>query len=164
MNALLVKDGTIERVEIGSDYREIQKHVGGTFGQCFAAPGAGQSRKIIGWCNDEFLLMPPDQRPAWNVFLCDQTLYRGGYAIGGPILIVGHIGPDACSMTEIELSAFRIATDRRWVGTPHGIGDVVTLPVLRFVPGYDTDRDDDDVTPESRQREKRSHISRGRPK
>lgn len=141
MNALVVRDGKIERIELrpaADGQPHIRELIGGGFGSCFQAPGAGAERKIFGWCDDSFLLKTGADRPAWNVFLCDRSLYRGGCAIGGPIVIVGHYGPESVGMSEIELAAFRIASDRVWMGALQGSPSPVRLPVLTFLPGYDT--------------------------
>lgn len=143
MKALLVKDGTVERIELedrgDSGAGHIHELIGDGFGSAFYVPGSGKGRQVVGWCDDSFLVKTGADRPAWNVFLCDQSLYRGGYVVGGPIVIVGHDGPESVDMTELEMAAFRIASDRRWFGNAHGSG-VVSLPVLRFVPGYDVIR------------------------
>lgn len=132
MLALVVRDGQIERIDLrvgpDSGAAHIHELVGDTFGSCFHVPGDGAARKIVGWCDDNFLLKA--NRPAWNVMLSPLSLYRGGYAIAGPIVIVGHYGPDTAALSELEAAAFQIG------GVAMTDGGLV-LPVLNFTPEYD---------------------------
>jgi hypothetical protein len=139
MNAIVVTpaDSAPEHVDLNlADFREIQRIVGGSFCSCFTVPGAGRNRRVVGWCRDDFLLLPPEQRPGWNVFLDPDRLYRGGCAIGGPIVIMAHYGPETVPLSELEAAAFRFARDKRWIGTVP-TGELLSLPVLTFIPGYD---------------------------
>lgn len=145
--ALVVADGKIERIslELSLDGAEhIHRIIGGFFSTCFNVPGTGANRRIVGFGSDDY----GDDKINWNVFLCDQTLYTGGWPVRGPIVIVGHFGPNAVAMNEREMAAFRIATDRFWLGNVGQYlgayipaeklpANPIRLPVLRFVPGYD---------------------------
>jgi hypothetical protein len=124
LNALLVKDGEMTRVEIekGGDSAAsaIRELVGGWFSTCFHVPGAGGGRRMVtGLCDDEGQMKHLDL----NVVI-DNTLYRGGYPILGPIVVMAFNGEHSASMTEVEMSAFHI------IKTGRG-------SILTFRPGYD---------------------------
>jgi hypothetical protein len=84
--ALLVKDGKIERVELGGDYTEINRLIGcDFFTTCFDVKSpADKNRRLTGYCDDEFLL---HGSAAWNVAIGRTLRGDGPYPIGNGIVI-----------------------------------------------------------------------------
>jgi hypothetical protein len=132
--ALVIRAGTIERVHIniqnGSGQPDIHRLVGVGFGSCFVVPGSGRRRQVIGWCADDF----EQTREPWNVVLSPEVYNSPapGYPIKGTIVVTGVMAPDTVEMTELEMSAFHIVTEKKW-----SIGGSPPIPVLVFRPGYD---------------------------
>lgn len=124
-DALLIKDGKIERIQIG-DFRDIQKAVGNTFTSAFRLPGAGYPLTIQAYCDDEFLLTGLPMH-----FSVGNDIYRGGYAYGGPVVIMGVDERDgeSRSLTEAEMRAFSISEHHEMSSVQ---GMMMYLPVLTY--------------------------------
>lgn len=134
---LLIKEGKISRIPIedrgDSGSSHMRELIGGWAGSSFSVPGFGGGHRLIcGRVDDDGLIkdgMPP------NVWM-DQTLYQGGWPILGPMVIVAFDGPETSSMSELEMSAFRIVPDFR-MDVELTDNRAFRFPILTFVPGYD---------------------------
>lgn len=131
--ALVVRGGNIERVALaeGDTYPGIRDLIGNTITSCFEAPSDDPRRPVWGYCDDEFLLV---DNPDWNVVLTDGELYRGHYAIGGPIVIVGgdvDTG-ESRGLTDEEAGRFWIDKNAGMVFLDHETGGVRFVPLLRY--------------------------------
>lgn len=104
--ALLIKDGAITPIDLrthGSGAMHTHELIGDTFCQCFAVR-TGHNRRVVGYCDDNFL----QKDLPLNVILTSD-LYDWvppGYAIDGPIVITANDGPDTVDMTEDERERF----------------------------------------------------------
>ncbi|HEY7234544.1 MAG TPA: hypothetical protein VH539_10370 [Gemmatimonadaceae bacterium] len=134
---LLIKDGAITRVQIGTERdgaSSVHGLIGDFFSTCFNVPGNGRHRLIVGYCDDLYLTKSRAQVP-WNVFLDPHSLYKGGWPVAGPIVVCAHIAPDTVSMSEAELSAFHVVPPlNTWIFQ----NERLTLPILTYRPHYDT--------------------------
>ncbi|HEY7195466.1 MAG TPA: hypothetical protein VH439_17115 [Gemmatimonadales bacterium] len=138
--ALLINDGTIQRIHVQraqSGQSHIRELIGDSFSSCFTLPGTGGRRLIIAYCDDRYLDKPRADLP-WNVMLDPHTVYRDGWPVAGPIVVTTVVAPDTVSMNELEMAALRIDAP-----PPPAFlfeGEVLTLPLLIFRPGYDVER------------------------
>jgi len=109
LNALVVRDGRIDRIklQVQGDSGVVHLHnlIGNYFTTCFNV-GKG----ITGFCDDEFLLKDPEEiAKNWNVVLEAGTLRQDRYPIGSVIVIVGHTRDgESRSLTEEEMDRFTI--------------------------------------------------------
>jgi hypothetical protein len=128
--ALLVKDGKIERVELGGDYTEINRLIGcDFFTTCFHTTSpAARNRELTGFCDDEFLL---HGSTAWNVAIGRSLRSDGPYPIGNGIVITAtNDEGETVSMTDAELDAFAI--DESHGLLMMGPAGTALLPTLEF--------------------------------
>jgi hypothetical protein len=131
MNALLVKNGQIEKITLADDdmksSEEISGHIGNFFTSCFHIPGVGPNVGIYGFCDDEGLL---HDEPNFNVIL-DQTLRTVCEPIAGPIVIVGsdENTDELRGLLDVEMEMFSISTIRTIL---LGSNDILSIPFLLF--------------------------------
>lgn len=137
--ALLVENGRISRVTIPNEDDDgantINRLIGNWFTSCFHVE-TEEGNSITGYCDDEFLLKgdPEEINANWNVVLEKGTLYGIDYAIGGPIVIVGHTYEgESRSLTENEMQRFFVDSSRlHLVGKFGYIRELPTLAYRQF--------------------------------
>ena len=126
-NALILKDGKLERAEI-TTLKHMQDAVEGYIETAFRLPGEDPSRPHLAidvYVNEEGLYKFDD----WH-FAVGGDVVQGGYAFRGPAVIVGsdESTGEQRDLTEREMQAFSVSAPDM-VGVQ---GVMMYLPVLMY--------------------------------
>lgn len=113
--ALLIHRGEVRglNLPVEGGWEVIQSLIGNYFTSCFTVHLPGGDR-LVGYCDEEFLLRSEEEREAnWNVAIGGTLRRDGPYPIGGPI-VVERVNPegDSVSMQPGDFNLLYLRKDR----------------------------------------------------